>query len=90
MNFQQPGSMQQRFFSRFRRVATLIATLTALSVTAPWTSEPLQADSSGHSKFWVPNEGEPNSYNEPTSVDPEGSVSIIDISRGIRHQTVHP
>ncbi|MGE3933214.1 MAG: hypothetical protein AB7F67_08175, partial [Rhodospirillaceae bacterium] len=30
----------------------------------------------------VANEGEPNSYNQPTSVDPVGSVSIIDISGG--------
>jgi DNA-binding beta-propeller fold protein YncE len=27
----------------------------------------------------VANEGEPNSYNQPDSVDPEGSVSIIDL-----------
>ena len=27
----------------------------------------------------VANEGEPNSYNQPDSVDPEGSVSVIDI-----------
>jgi 2',3'-cyclic-nucleotide 2'-phosphodiesterase / 3'-nucleotidase / 5'-nucleotidase len=35
-------------------------------------------------KVLVANEGEPNSYNQPDSVDPEGSVSIIDISRGVR------
>jgi hypothetical protein len=29
------------------------------------------------------NEGEPNSYGQPTSLDPEGSVSIIDVSGGI-------
>ncbi len=28
----------------------------------------------------VANEGEPNSYNQPTSVDPEGSVSVVDVS----------
>ena len=34
-------------------------------------------------KILVANEGEPNSYNQPNSVDPEGSVSIIDISKGV-------
>lgn len=31
----------------------------------------------------VANEGEPNSYGKPDSVDPVGSVSIIDISAGV-------
>ncbi|MBA3765676.1 MAG: choice-of-anchor I family protein [Acidobacteria bacterium] len=31
----------------------------------------------------VANEGEPNSYNQPDSVDPEGSVSIIDLQHGV-------
>ena len=34
------------------------------------------------------NEGEPNNYNQPTSFDPEGSVSIINISGGIASATV--
>jgi Ca2+-binding RTX toxin-like protein len=34
-------------------------------------------------KILVANEGEPNSYNQPNSVDPEGSVSIIDLSNGV-------
>lgn len=34
-------------------------------------------------KVLVANEGEPNSYHETDSVDPHGSVSIIDISGGI-------
>ncbi len=34
-------------------------------------------------KIVVANEGEPNSYNQPDSVDPEGSVSIIDLSNGV-------
>jgi|GEM_PF-182302 len=34
-------------------------------------------------KILVANEGEPNSYNQPDSIDPEGSISIIDISGGI-------
>ena len=29
------------------------------------------------------NEGEPNSYNQPDSVDPEGSVTIVDVRGGI-------
>lgn len=34
-------------------------------------------------KVLTANEGEPNSYNQVSSVDPEGSVSIIDISAGV-------
>ncbi|WP_169452431.1 choice-of-anchor I family protein [Caldimonas manganoxidans] len=30
-------------------------------------------------RLLVANEGEPNSYNQPDSVDPEGSISIIDL-----------
>jgi 2',3'-cyclic-nucleotide 2'-phosphodiesterase/3'-nucleotidase/5'-nucleotidase len=33
-------------------------------------------------KLLTANEGEPNSYNQPDSVDPEGSVSIIDVATG--------
>ncbi len=33
-------------------------------------------------RILVANEGEPNSYGLPTSVDPEGSVSIIDLKTG--------
>ena len=39
-------------------------------------------------KVLVANEGEPNSYGQPNSVDPEGSVSIIDISGGVASATV--
>jgi hypothetical protein len=35
----------------------------------------------------VANEGEPNSYNQADSVDPEGSVSIIDLRGGVAHLT---
>jgi Ca2+-binding RTX toxin-like protein len=35
------------------------------------------------SRILVANEGEPSSYNQTDSVDPEGSVSIIDISNGV-------
>lgn len=40
------------------------------------------------SKILTANEGEPNSYGQGTSVDPEGSVSIIDISGGVASATV--
>lgn len=36
----------------------------------------------------VANEGEPNSYGAPDSVNPEGSVSILDLRRGVRRATV--
>jgi len=39
-------------------------------------------------KILVANEGEPNSYNQSDSVDPEGSISIIDISGGIGSASV--
>ena len=39
-------------------------------------------------KVLVANEGEPNSYGQANSVDPEGSVSIIDISGGVPNATV--
>ena len=35
----------------------------------------------------VANEGEPNSYNQPDSVDPEGSVSIIEIRNDVTSLT---
>ncbi|MBN3876121.1 MAG: putative Ig domain-containing protein [Nostoc sp. JL23] len=39
-------------------------------------------------KVLVANEGEPNSYGQVNLVDPEGSVSIIDISGGVANATV--
>jgi hypothetical protein len=39
-------------------------------------------------KVLTADEGEPNSYGQPTSFDPEGSVSIIDISGGAAAPTV--
>ena len=36
----------------------------------------------------VANEGEPNSYNKPDSVNPEGSISIIDLERGVANASV--
>ncbi len=39
-------------------------------------------------KILVANEGEPSSYNRPDSVDPVGSVSIIDLTNGVAGATV--
>ncbi len=39
-------------------------------------------------KLLVANEGEPNSYDQANSVDPEGSISIIDLSGGPGAATV--
>ena len=39
-------------------------------------------------KLLSANEGEPNGYNQPTSFDPEGSVSIVDLSSGAKNATV--
>ncbi len=39
-------------------------------------------------KILTANEGEPNSYGQGNSFDPEGSVSIIDISSGVGSATV--
>lgn len=39
-------------------------------------------------KILVANEGEPSSYGQPASIDPEGSVSIIDVSTGVAGATV--
>ncbi len=39
-------------------------------------------------KILTANEGEPNSYGQGNSFDPEGSVSIIDVSAGVTSATV--
>jgi len=39
-------------------------------------------------KLLTANEGEPSSYGRPTSVDPEGSISIVDLSAGVGSATV--
>jgi hypothetical protein len=39
-------------------------------------------------KLLTANEGEPSSYGRPTSVDPEGSISIVDLSSGVGSATV--
>lgn len=39
-------------------------------------------------KVLTANEGQPSSYNQPNSIDPVGSVSIIDVSNGVEAATV--
>ncbi len=39
-------------------------------------------------KVLVANEAEPNGYNQPDSVDPVGSISIIDLTHGVMQATV--
>jgi len=39
-------------------------------------------------RLLVANEGEPNSYGRANSLDPEGSISIIDLSAGVASATV--
>ena len=39
-------------------------------------------------KVLVANEGEPNSYGQAASFDPEGSVSVIDLAGGVANATV--
>lgn len=40
-------------------------------------------------KVLVANEGEPNSYGQPDSVNPEGSISIIDLGSGVGSAVVN-
>lgn len=60
--------------------ATFVAK--ARSVTVGALPDMIVATPDG-TRLLTANEGEPNSYNQPDSVDPEGSVSIIDISAGL-------
>lgn len=39
-------------------------------------------------KVLVANEAEPSSYNQPDSIDPAGSISIIDLTNGVTQATV--
>lgn len=59
--------------------ATSLARLHTLTVGAQ--PDMLTFTSDG-ARIVVANEGEPNSYGQPDSVDPEGSVSIIAVNRG--------
>lgn len=77
-NAQQPG-----------RVAFYNASAAAYisDVTVGYLPDMLAFTANGQ-KVLTANEGEPNSYGQPTSFDPEGSVSIIDISGGVAAATV--
>jgi hypothetical protein len=39
-------------------------------------------------KLLTANEGEPNGYNQPASFDPEGSVSVVNLSAGVESASV--
>ncbi len=77
-NAQQPG----------RVVFYNPATATYISDVTVGYLPDMVAFSPDGTKILTANEGEPNSYNQGTSFDPEGSVSIIDISGGIASATV--
>lgn len=57
------------------------------SVTVGYLPDMLSFSPDG-TKILTANEGEPNSYNQADSFDPEGSVSVIDITNGIANATV--
>ncbi len=57
------------------------------SVTVGYLPDMITFTADGN-KLLTANEGEPNSYNQGTSFDPEGSVSIIDLSFGVGSASV--
>ena len=57
------------------------------AVTVGALPDMLTFDGEGE-RVLVANEGEPNSYNQPDSVNPEGSISIIDLEHGVANATV--
>jgi DNA-binding beta-propeller fold protein YncE len=65
--------------------AATLAVLGAVTVGA--LPDMLTFDADGR-RVLVANEGEPNSYGQADSVNPEGSVSIIELARGVRDATV--
>lgn len=77
-NVQQPGKVA--FYDP--NTATYIS-----DVTVGYLPDMIAFSPDG-TKILTANEGEPNSYNQATSFDPEGSVSIIDIVAGIANATV--
>ena len=77
-NAQQPGSLA--FYNS--------ATASYISnVTVGYLPDMVAFTSDG-TRVLTANEGEPNSYGQPTSFDPEGSVSIINIAGGVASASV--
>lgn len=77
-NAQQPG--QVSFYNAATGAFLKVVTVGYLPDMAVFTPN--------GKKLLTANEGEPNGYNQPTSFDPEGSVSIIDLSGGIESASV--
>lgn len=57
------------------------------SVTVGYLPDMVTFTSDGK-KLLTANEAEPNGYNQPDSFDPEGSISIVDLSAGMNNITV--
>ena len=57
------------------------------SVTVGFLPDMILFNNNG-TKLFTANEGEPNSYGQMNSFDPEGSVSIVDLSNGVALATV--
>jgi hypothetical protein len=64
------------------------SSLSSLSTVTVGALPDMVAFTPDGNRILVANEGEPNSYGQPDSVDPEGSISIIDISGGAASPTV--
>jgi hypothetical protein len=57
------------------------------AVTVGALPDMLTFDDEGQ-RVLVANEGEPNSYGQPDSVNPEGSISLIDLTQGVANAAV--
>lgn len=77
-NAQMPGRVS--FFNAATGAFLNVVTVGYLPDMATFTPD--------GTKLLTADEGEPNSYGQPTSFDPEGSVSIVDLSAGVASATV--
>lgn len=77
-NAQQPG--QVAFYNATTGAFLKVVTVGYLPDMVVFTAD--------GKKLLTANEGEPNSYGQPTSFDPEGSVSIINLAAGIENAFV--
>jgi hypothetical protein len=77
-NAQQPG--QVAFYNAATGAFLKVVTVGYLPDMVAFTHD--------GKKLLTANEGEPNSYNQPNSFDPEGSVSIIDLTAGVENAAV--